>query len=158
MPMGDRMQDLELDNQLCFAMYDASRAVVRAYGPLLAGLGLTYPQYITMLVLWEADGPVSVGDLGARLHLDSGTLSPLIKRLEHVDLVNRRRDPDDDRRVLISLTTKGSELRTRACDVPARIADRFGLDAAAAMKLRDDLTNVVRILEAHAETSSHNGS
>jgi DNA-binding MarR family transcriptional regulator len=150
--MVDRIRELELDNQLCFAMYDASRAVVRAYGPLLAELGLTYPQYITMLVLWEADGPVSVGDLGARLHLDSGTLSPLIKRLGHIGLVDRRRDPADERRVLISLAAKGHALRTRACDIPARMAELFGLDADAATKLRQDLRSVVEILGAHADT------
>jgi len=146
--MVDRMPDLELDDQLCFAIYDASRAVVRAYGPLLAELGLTYPQYLTMLVLWEADGPVSVGALGGRLHLDSGTLSPLVKRLEQVGLVIRRRDPSDERRVLISLTDDGSALRTRACDVPARMAARFGMDAAAAMRLRDDLARVTQVLTA----------
>jgi DNA-binding MarR family transcriptional regulator len=145
--MADRVTDLQLDNQLCFALYDASRAVVRAYGPLLAELGLTYPQYVTMLVLWEADGPVSVGDLGARLHLDSGTLSPLIKRLGSLGLVDRRRDPADDRRVLISLTPAGSELKGRACDIPARIGERFGLDPAAAVRLRDDLHRVARTLE-----------
>jgi DNA-binding MarR family transcriptional regulator len=149
----DWTRELELDNQLCFAMYDASRAMVRAYGPLLAERGLTYPQYITMLALWEADIPVSVGDLGARLHLDSGTLSPLIKRLEHAGLVDRRRDPADERRVLISLAAKGRALRRRACDVPARLAERFGLDADAATKLREDLASVVRILEAPTDTS-----
>jgi DNA-binding MarR family transcriptional regulator len=148
--MADHITDLDLDSQLCFAMYDASRAVVRAYGPLLAELGLTYPQYVTMLVLWEADGPVSVGDLGARLHLDSGTLSPLIKRLGHLGLVDRRRDPADDRRVLISLTPEGSALHSRACEIPARMAQRFGLDPAAAVKLRDDLTRVARTLEVDA--------
>jgi len=74
---------LALDNQLCFALYSASRAVTRAYGPLLAEIGLTYPQYVTMLALWESPTPMGVGDLGTRLHLDSGTLTPLLKRLEH---------------------------------------------------------------------------
>jgi DNA-binding MarR family transcriptional regulator len=138
--------DLDLDTQLCFAMYDASRAVVRAYGPLLAELGLTYPQYVTMLVLWEAVDPVSVGELGARLHLDSGTLSPLIKRLQILGLVRRDRDPADDRRVLISLTPAGSDLRMRASVIPARMAERFGLDPAAGRQLRDDLTRVAQTL------------
>ncbi len=152
--MPSRITDLELDSQLCFALYDASRAVVRAYGPLLGELGLTYPQYLTMLVLWEADAPVSVGDLGARLHLDSGTLSPLLKRLGNLGLVDRRRDAADDRRVLISLTPAGHALQARACDIPARMAERFGLDPATAVKLRDDLTRVTQTLEAGAQKAS----
>src|SRR5689334_3776194 len=98
--MASRSRQLELDEQLCFALYDASRALIRAYGPLLDRLGLTYPQYITMLALWESEEPMSVGALGARLHLDSGTLTPLLKRLEQLGLVERRRDSADERRVL----------------------------------------------------------
>lgn len=108
--MDGQIPELELDNQLCFAWYDASRAVVRAYGPYLDDLGLTYPQYVTMLVLWESDGPLSMGDLGARLHLDSGTLAPMIKRLVHLGVVERRRDPADDRRVLVTLTEQGAAI------------------------------------------------
>jgi MarR family transcriptional regulator, organic hydroperoxide resistance regulator len=147
--MDVRIPELELDNQLCFALYDASRAVVRAYGSLLGELGLTYPQYLTMLVLWEADGPVSMGDLGARLHLDSGTLSPLIKRLTHLGFVERRRDPADERRVHITLTPEGAALRQRAADVPARIFGRFGLDIDTARGLRGDLARIVDALEGH---------
>src|ERR1700730_17814752 len=96
---------LELDRQLCFALYTASRAVVRSYAPLLEDAGLTYPQYITMLVLWEApERPRSVGELGERLHLDSGTLTPLLKRLESTGHVSRSRDGQDERRVRVTLT------------------------------------------------------
>ena len=151
--MEERIPAANLDNQLCFAMYDASRAAIRAYAPLLADLGLTYPQYLTMFVLWETDQPVSVGDLGARLHLDTGTLSPLLKRLERLGFVDRQRDPTDDRRVLISLTPEGSGLRERACDIPAHMTERFGLDPAAGMKLRDELIDIVRTLEAHTNNS-----
>jgi DNA-binding MarR family transcriptional regulator len=139
---------LELDNQLCFALYRASRAVTRAYGPLLAELGLTYPQYVTMLVLWQADGPVSVGDLGDRLHLDSGTLTPLLKRLEHLGLVGRERDPADERRVLVTTTEAGAALRTRAAGIPARVFPRYGLDLAAAIALKDQLGHLVDAVEA----------
>lgn len=148
--MATPMPELELDNQLCFALYDASRAVVRAYGPLLAELGLTYPQYLTMLVLWESDQPVSVGDLGDRLHLDSGTLSPLVKRLERLGLVARRRDSADERRVLVSLTTDGESLRQQAACVPGKTFERFGLDIAAARTLLQELTR----LAAHLDHTS----
>src|ERR1700683_4176701 len=99
---------LELDRQLCFALYTASRAVVRAYAPLLDEAGLTYPQYVTMLVLWEdPDQPRSVGELGERLHLDSGTLTPLLKRLAGMGYVTRSRDAEDERRGLGTLTADG---------------------------------------------------
>src|SRR5689334_22364791 len=112
-----------LDRQLCFALYAASRAVTRAYAPLLAPLGLTYPQYITLLALWEEDG-VSVKGLGARLGLDSATLTPLLKRLEQQRVVERRRDEEDERVVRVHLTTRGRELRVKAKTVPAALACR----------------------------------
>ena len=145
--MANRTPQLELDNQLCFALYDASRAVVRAYGPLLDELGLTYPQYITMLVLWEADGAVSMGDIGGRLHLDSGTLTPLIKRLVQLGLVDRERDAADERRVLISLTAQGDALRQKACTVPGQIFARFGMGLGAARELLTNLNQLVAELE-----------
>src|SRR4051794_16517163 len=141
---------LELDRQLCFALYDATRAVVRAYGPLLAELGLTYPQYVTMLVLWESDGPLSVGALGARLHLDSGTLTPLLKRLEHLGLVERQRDHADERRVLVSLTAQGEGLQAAALDIPACLLERTGLDVKGARALRDQLAALVARLDRAA--------
>ena len=150
--MDEQIPELELDNQLCFALYDASRAVVRAYGPYLDELGLTYPQYVTMLVLWEADGPLSMGDLGSRLHLDTGTLAPLIKRLVHLGVVERRRDPADDRRVLVTLTEQGEAMRQSACDIPDRMSDRFGLDPHAAGALREDLVRLAQTIEGRSDT------
>src|SRR5450756_1004978 len=91
-----RIAELELDNQICFALYDTSRAVIRAYGPVLEPLGLTYPQYLVMLVLWEAEGPLSVGELVSALHLDTGTLTPLLKRLVQQGRAERNRDPLDE--------------------------------------------------------------
>lgn len=152
--VNERLPQLALDNQLCFALYDASRAVVRSYGPLLDELGLTYPQYITMLVLWEADSPLSMGDLGARLHLDSGTLTPLIKRLVHLGAVERQRDPADERRVLISVTEQGWALREPASQIPTRISERFGMDESEASALRDDLVRIVQIIEGIPNQSS----
>jgi DNA-binding MarR family transcriptional regulator len=142
-----RVPQLELDNQLCFALYNASRAVIRAYAPLLEELGVTYPQYLTLLVLWEADEALSVGDLGARLHLDSGTLTPLLKRLEQLGLVGRERDPHDERRVLVSLTPEGRALRARAVDIPARLLPRYGLDLATVRALREQLSGLVDALD-----------
>ena len=109
---------LQLDNQLCFALYSASLAMTRLYKPLLEPLGLTYPQYLALLVLWERDG-LAVNELGERLFLDSGTLTPLLKRLEASGLVERQRDPQDERRVRIRLTPQGRALRERAESVPA---------------------------------------
>ena len=113
----DPDQALRLDNQLCFALYSASLAMTKLYKPLLAELGLTYPQYLVMLALWEDDG-LMVSQLGERLSLDSGTLTPLLKRLETAGLVSRIRDVEDERRVHISLTAAGRKLKTRAQKIP----------------------------------------
>jgi DNA-binding MarR family transcriptional regulator len=112
---------LRLDRQLCFALYASSLAMTKQYKPLLASLGLTYPQYLVMLLLWEQDG-VSVSSLGQRLQLDSGTLTPLLKRLEASALISRRRANDDERRVDIFLTTAGQALREEARKIPPQIA------------------------------------
>ncbi len=111
---------LLLDNQLCFALYSASLAMTRIYKPLLESLGLTYPQYLAMLALWEHDG-LMVSELGERLCLDSGTLTPLLKRMEAGGLVTRIRDVADERRVHIRLTAAGRKLKTRAAAVPGCI-------------------------------------
>lgn len=108
---------LRLDNQLCFALYSTSLAMTKLYKPLLDELGLTYPQYLAMLVLWEKDG-LTVSELGERLFLDSGTLTPLLKRLEASGLVSRLRDVQDERRVHITLTTAGRKLKSRAAGIP----------------------------------------
>ena len=111
---------LQLDNQLCFALYSTSLAMTKVYKPLLAELDLTYPQYLAMLVLWERDG-LMVSEMGARLYLDSGTLTPLLKRLEALGYISRIRDVDDERRVYISLTSSGRKLKTRAAKIPGCI-------------------------------------
>ncbi|WP_338894761.1 MarR family transcriptional regulator [Streptomyces sp. TG1A-60] len=117
---------LLLDDQLCFALYAASRAVTARYRPLLDELGLTYPQYLVMLVLWEQDS-ISVRDLGAALHLESSTLSPLLKRLEAGGLLRRERRQDDERSVAILLTASGAQLKDRARNVPVDIGQALGL-------------------------------
>jgi len=111
---------LLLDNQLCFALYSTSLAMTKLYKPLLDELGLTYPQYLAMLVLWEKDG-LTVSELGERLFLDSGTLTPLLKRLEVSGLVSRLRDVEDERRVHITLTAAGRKLKSRAAGIPGCI-------------------------------------
>lgn len=116
---------LLLDRQLCFALYSASLAMTRLYKPHLDALGLTYPQYLVLLALWQADGQ-SVGELGAHLHLDSGTLTPLLKRMEAAGLVARERSAADERRVEIHLTAAGRKLRQRALAVPGAIASATG--------------------------------
>lgn len=116
-----REQWLLLDRQLCFALYSSSLAMTKIYKPLLAPLGLTYPQYLVMLVLWEVDG-LSVSQLGQRLSLDSGTLTPLLKRLEALGHIERLRARDDERRVDLFLTPAGRALRARALDIPAQLA------------------------------------
>jgi MarR family transcriptional regulator, organic hydroperoxide resistance regulator len=116
----DPEQALMLDNQLCFALYSTSLAMTKLYKPLLEELGLTYPQYLAMLALWEKDG-LSVSELGERLYLDSGTLTPLLKRMEAAGLIARIRDASDERRVHITLTAAGRKLKARAQKVPACI-------------------------------------
>ncbi len=111
---------LMLDNQLCFALYSTSLAMTKMYKPLLDEMGLTYPQYLAMLVLWERDG-LMVSELGERLFLDSGTLTPLLKRLETSGYIKRLRDVNDERRVHITLTSSGRKLKTRAAKVPGCI-------------------------------------
>jgi DNA-binding MarR family transcriptional regulator len=129
---------LRLDAQLCFAVHATARAVVQAYEPLLSELGITYPQYLVLLVLWEEDG-LSLSRLGERLYLDSGTLTPLTKRLESYGLVERKRATDDERRVEIRLTAEGRALRRKARGIPEKLLCRFDLDAHDAVRLRGEL-------------------
>jgi DNA-binding MarR family transcriptional regulator len=140
---------LRLDNQICFAIYSTAHAFNRVYKPLLDRLGLTYPQYLVMLVLWEKDG-VSVKDIGERLFLDSGTLTPLLKRLEAAQLIKRTRSTEDERQVLIALTPQGQSLKEKARAVPPSIlaASACSIAELSAMKneivaLRDRLNEVV---------------
>jgi MarR family transcriptional regulator, organic hydroperoxide resistance regulator len=127
---------LHLEDQVCFALYSAARAAQQAYRPLLEELGLTYPQYLVLLVLWEQDG-LTVTDLGERLHLDSGTLSPLLRRLDEHGFVTRERQASDSRRVTVRLTPAGEALRGRAGDVQRCLLDAVGLPPEDLLALRD---------------------
>lgn len=145
---------LALDSQLCFALYAANRAVTARYRPLLAELNLTYPQYLVMLVLWEADregSTVRVSDLGKRLRLDSGTLTPLVKRLAERGLVTRQRDTADERVVTVALTGAGISMRHRASAVPGRLLCGTGIDQKRIVALREELRSVLNLLEAQGE-------
>jgi DNA-binding MarR family transcriptional regulator len=129
---------LRLDNQLCFAVYSTAHAFNRVYKPLLDKLGLTYPQYLVMLVLWERDG-VPVKDIGERLLLDSGTLTPLLKRLETAELVRRTRSTEDERLVLIALTPKGDALREKARAVPQSILAASACSVGELMAMKNEI-------------------
>jgi MarR family transcriptional regulator, organic hydroperoxide resistance regulator len=140
---------LRLDNQICFAVYSTAHAFNRVYKPLLDRLGLTYPQYLVMLVLWERDG-LPVKDIGERLFLDSGTLTPLLKRLEAAQLVKRTRSTEDERQVLVALTSQGQALQEKARALPPAILAASACTVAelSAMKneivaLRDRLNAVI---------------
>ncbi len=141
------LPQLRLENQLCFLFHRISRELTAAYRPLLADLGLTYPQYLVMLVLWEDDGQ-GVGEIGRRLDLDSGTLSPLIRRLESAGLVRRERAEDDERRVTVHLTADGRDLELRAADVPGSLAAQLADDATGYEQAKASLTALVNRLEA----------
>ena len=147
--MSANYPQLELDVQLCLPLYAASRAVTRRYGDLLADAGLTYPQYLTLLALWGG-APLTVGEIGARLYLDSGTLTPLLKRLEQAGLVRRRRDPADERRVLVEPTDRGWALRERVTDVPGELGQSTGLDEGEARQLHRLLDKLIGNLDSAA--------
>ncbi len=132
---------LALDHQLCFALYAASLAMTKAYKPLLAPLGITYPQYLVMLVLWERDG-LTLSQLGERLALDSGTLTPLLKRLETAGHVQRLRDADDERRVRLRLTAAGRALRAQAESIPPAVAAATGCGLDEIVSLTRRLTEL----------------
>ncbi|WP_317165696.1 MarR family winged helix-turn-helix transcriptional regulator [Sphingobacterium chungjuense] len=131
-------KQLQLDNQLCFPIYALARDIIAAYRPLLEAIDLTYPQYLALLVLWEKQEQ-SVSQLGEHLDLDSGTLTPLLKRLEQKGLVNRKRSLADERIVLISLTESGSLLRTKAANIPPTLLKSLSVSA-------EELENLQRII------------
>ena len=150
------MASPRLDDQLCFGLYSASRAVTSLYRVVLDDLGLTYPQYLVMLALWEHDHRL-VKELGTELNLDSGTLSPLLKRLHAAGLVERNRQADDERAVMVSLSDAGKALRTKAAGVPAVIGDAMGLDEAGLARMRAELDRLTQSVNAYREALSPAG-
>ncbi|MGW1725064.1 MarR family winged helix-turn-helix transcriptional regulator [Streptomyces sp. NPDC002306] len=144
---GPDAGSLLLDDQLCFALYAAQRAVTAAYRPLLDELGLTYPQYLVLLVLWER-GEITVKELTEALRLDYGTVSPLLKRLESAGLLRRERSARDERSVFVAVTGRGETLRERAARLPGALLTATGLDPADAVRLRQELRELA--LRAHS--------
>ena len=133
---------LALERQVCFALVVAARTVLSVYRPVLEPMGLTHPQYLVMLALWGSE-PMSVKDLSEALQLDPPTLSPLLKRLEAAGLLERRRLPEDQRSLAVTLTEQGRALRVEALQVPAQIVARLGMDLGELERLRDGLTHVI---------------
>ena len=145
MSVNDRFAPLKLDNQLCFALYAATRAMTKTYRERLGPLGLTYPQYIVLTVLWERDG-LNISDLGRALMLDSGTLTPLVKRLEAMDLVTRNRRFEDEREVEVFLTAKGRDIRELALGVREHVVCRLEMTDQEISVLRKDLMELIERL------------
>ena len=138
----DYSETMKLDNQLCFPLYAAARNVTGLYTPHLRPLGLTYTQYITLLVLWEKDS-ISVSEIGNRLMLDNGTLSPMLKKMEQAGHIVRERSKDDDRVVIISLTQKGRDLKEEAKEIPEKVGSCIDLPVEKAEQLRDLLNELL---------------
>jgi MarR family transcriptional regulator, organic hydroperoxide resistance regulator len=141
---------LALGNQFCFALYSSSLEMTKLYRPLLVPLKLTYPQYLVMLVLWEQSG-ILIKELGAQLHLDSGTLTPLLKRLEKMGLVYRQRDPRDERGVIVSLTQQGQHLKAKALTVPQTIGCALGMSAKSIAALHRAILEAREHIQAYRE-------
>lgn len=152
----DPFQLLRLDRQICFPLYAASNLLTRAYRKPLAELGLTYPQYLVMLVLWE-EAPQTVGSLGRALHLDSGTLTPLLRRMEASGFITRRRDPQDERRVIVDLTAQGADLRARALHVPLTLATQLGLQPSEIETLRASVQKMMTALSHQYDSEASPG-
>ncbi|MGN6712271.1 MAG: MarR family winged helix-turn-helix transcriptional regulator [Anaerocolumna jejuensis] len=142
-PSGDEI--LRLDNQLCFALYVCSKEIIKKYKPILEPLGLTYTGYITMLALWEEDN-LTVKDLGNKLYLDSGTLTPLLKKLEAQNLINRVRSSNDERNVVITLTEKGRDLKSLAINVPKDLVCSVRFDKETISKTIGNLHSIMELL------------
>lgn len=138
--------DLKLDNQLCFSLYAASREIIKLYKPILDELNLTYTQYLVMIVLWE-EKKSSVKQIGNRLHLDSGTLTPLLKKLEKLDLIKRYRSKEDDRVVIIELSEEGEKLKEKSKNVPSKILCSMNFSEKKVKNLKKELDELIDSLK-----------
>lgn len=134
---------LKLENQLCFPLYACAKEVIRSYTPLLEPLGLTYTQYLAMMVMWEYKS-VSVRDMGKLLYLDSGTLTPMLKKMEKAGWVSRKRSDEDERMVIVSITERGEELHDKAADIPLKMAQCVTLESDEAMQLYNLLHKLMK--------------
>ena len=145
--MSDKYDAIKIDNQLCFPLYACAKEIVRRYKPFLDEIDLTYTQYIAMMVLWE-EKEINVKALGKRLYLDSGTLTPLLKRLEQKNLISRQRDSKDERNLIVSLTAEGEQLKEKAVEVPQKMAGCVTLDEKDAADLYRILHNMLQSFES----------
>ena len=141
----DKYDALKLENQICFRLYASSREVIKKYKPILDEYNLTYTQYLTMLVLWEEE-KITVKGIGEKLHLDSGTLTPLIKKLEKMELVKKYRSKEDDRVVIVELTEKGKRLKESMVDVPNKVFCSLGMDRKTILELKKNLDMLLEII------------
>ncbi|APH43183.1 MarR family transcriptional regulator [Leptospira interrogans serovar Copenhageni/Icterohaemorrhagiae] len=148
--MGKTAKDLFLENQVCFPLYACSRALTAIYRPILEELGITYPQYLVLLILWKEDG-CSVKEIGKNLYLDSGTLTPLLKRLEDSEFVIRKRSIEDERSVEIYLSAKGKKLRDKAVCVPSKLIESLEIDKKSLIDLKKDLDRLLLTLSEKVE-------
>ncbi|WP_445406701.1 MarR family winged helix-turn-helix transcriptional regulator [Acinetobacter seifertii] len=139
--MDQDCQNLKLENQLCFLIYSTNLALNQLYRKLLTPLGITYPQYLVMLVLWEKD-EITVSEIGNKLFLESSTLTPILKKLEAIQLVNRTRSKEDERQVIITLSEKGKKLKEQAINIPAYILEASSCDMTTLLGLKDQLTQL----------------
>ncbi|TGK11169.1 MarR family winged helix-turn-helix transcriptional regulator [Leptospira stimsonii] len=144
-------KELYLENQICFPLYVCSRAVTSLYRPILEELGITYPQYLVLLILWKEDG-CSVKEIGKKLYLDSGTLTPLLKRLEESELVQRKRSTEDERSVQIFLSSKGKKLKDKAICVPDKLLENLDIDKKSLTDLKNDLDRLLKILSEREDS------
>ena len=142
----DKYESIKLDNQVCFSLYAASREIIKLYKPFLDKYNLTYTQYVAMLVLWE-DEKSTVKDIGKRLHLDSGTLTPLLKKIEGMGLIKRYRDVNDDRVVIVELTESGRSLKEKVLEVPKEIACKVNMPREELLELKIKLDILLRAIE-----------
>lgn len=138
----DKYEKMKLDNQLCFSLYAASREVIKTYKPQLDKYGLTYTQYIAMLVVWEYE-KITVKEMGQKLHLDSGTLTPVLKKLLSMELIDKYRDKDDDRVVIVEVTEKGRKMRDEIIEVPEKMYCKFGKSIEDVVELKRLLDNLL---------------
>ncbi|MCE6149081.1 MarR family transcriptional regulator [Acinetobacter baumannii] len=139
--MDQDCQNLKLENQLCFLIYSTNLALNQLYRKLLTPLGITYPQYLVMLVLWEKD-EITVSEIGSKLFLESSTLTPILKKLEALQLLNRTRSKEDERHVIITLSEKGKKLKEQAVNIPKHILEASSCDTATLLGLKDQLTQL----------------
>lgn len=137
------MSQLKLEKQLCFKLYSLNKNITKLYAPFLKKLELTYPQYLVMLVLWETSSPIPIKMISEHLDLDTGTLSPLLKRMENNGLIKRSRSEQDERTVLISLTNKGQLLKTEAKEIPSELFSMTGLDIEQMKNLQEQLSDLI---------------